>query len=162
MYFVPQIYQFRVVLERVSPLVWRRLLVRNDSSIADLHYAIQIAMGWLDDHLHRFLIYGKEYGVYQPGGIVFADDPERIKLCDFRFRLGEYFFYEYDFTSWWKHRIQLEKILELNPKRVYPLCIGGKRPVPSEDSGRPVFDHKFPIPQIGATSRNVLPCPTRA
>jgi len=31
------VYQLRVVLRGVSPLIWRRLLVRSDSSIADLH-----------------------------------------------------------------------------------------------------------------------------
>ena len=30
-------YQLRVVLRGVSPLIWRRLLVRSDSTIADLH-----------------------------------------------------------------------------------------------------------------------------
>src|SRR5439155_7670615 len=33
----PVLYQLRVVLRGVSPLIWRRLLVRSDSSIADLH-----------------------------------------------------------------------------------------------------------------------------
>jgi hypothetical protein len=31
------IYQLRAVLRGISPLVWRRLLVRADSSVADLH-----------------------------------------------------------------------------------------------------------------------------
>jgi hypothetical protein len=33
----PQIYQFRAVLRGISPLVWRRLLVRIDSTVAQLH-----------------------------------------------------------------------------------------------------------------------------
>jgi hypothetical protein len=32
------IHQFRVVLLGISPLIWRRLLVRSDSTIADLQY----------------------------------------------------------------------------------------------------------------------------
>jgi hypothetical protein len=48
------VYQFRVVLLGISPMIWRRLLLRSDQSIADLHYTIQIAMGWSDSHLHRF------------------------------------------------------------------------------------------------------------
>jgi hypothetical protein len=40
------IYQLKVVLLGISPMIWHRLLVRGDSTIADLHYIIQIAMGW--------------------------------------------------------------------------------------------------------------------
>ena len=46
------IYQFRVVLLGISPMIWRRLLVRSDSTIADLHDTLQIAFGWSGDHLH--------------------------------------------------------------------------------------------------------------
>jgi hypothetical protein len=52
------VYQFKVVLRGISPMIWRRLLLRSDHSIADLHYTIQIAMGWSDSHLHRFHIHG--------------------------------------------------------------------------------------------------------
>ena len=31
------VYQFKVVLRGISPLIWRRLLLRSDQSIADLH-----------------------------------------------------------------------------------------------------------------------------
>jgi hypothetical protein len=47
-----EVYQLHVWLCEISPLIWRRLLVRSDSSIADLHYTLQIAMGWDDAHLH--------------------------------------------------------------------------------------------------------------
>src|SRR5919106_4259961 len=48
----PSIYQLRVVLLGISPIIWRRLLVRGDSTIADLHHTLQITFGWSDDHLH--------------------------------------------------------------------------------------------------------------
>ncbi len=38
------VYQLRVVLRGISPLIWRRLLVRSDSTIADLHTALQLAL----------------------------------------------------------------------------------------------------------------------
>jgi len=46
----PVIYQLKVVLLGISPMIWRRLLVKSDSTIEDLHYIIQIAMGWEDIH----------------------------------------------------------------------------------------------------------------
>ena len=54
------VYQLRVVLRGISPLIWRRLLIRGDSSIADLHRTLQVAFGWSGEHLHRFVIHGRE------------------------------------------------------------------------------------------------------
>ena len=45
-------YQLRVVLRRISSLIWRRLLI-PDITIADLHAVLQIAFGWTGVHLHR-------------------------------------------------------------------------------------------------------------
>ena len=35
-----EIYQLRIVLKDVSPLIWRRILVKDTTSIADLHYIL--------------------------------------------------------------------------------------------------------------------------
>jgi hypothetical protein len=101
------------------------LLVWSDHSIADLHYAIQIAVGWSDAHLNRFHIHGKDYGVGHEGGLTFSDDPERVSLAQFGFRLRERFLYEYDFYDRWEDDVRLEKVLPLNSKRVLPVCTGG-------------------------------------
>ena len=87
------VYQLKVWLQGISPMVWRRLLVRSDSTIADLHYTIQIAMGWSDVHLNRFHIHGQDFGVYHDGGISFADNPEKVPLSAFGFRTRERFLY---------------------------------------------------------------------
>jgi len=50
-----EVYQFRICLRHISPAIWRRLLVRNDSTITDLHYIIQIAMGWTKRGAHLLL-----------------------------------------------------------------------------------------------------------
>jgi hypothetical protein len=44
-------------------MIWRRIKVSSDSTIADLHYIIQIVMGWKEEHLHQFLIHGVHYGI---------------------------------------------------------------------------------------------------
>lgn len=129
------VYQFKIALRDVSPMVWRRLHLRSDQSIADLHYAIQIAMNWNDQHLHCFRIHGKDYGVAHIGGISFSDDAERVSLGSFRFRIRERFLYEYDFYNQWVHEIRLEKKLPLSAKRIYPVCVGGAHLSPPEDCG---------------------------
>jgi hypothetical protein len=90
------VYQLHASLLESSPAIWRRLLVRSDTTIADLHSIPQIAFDWTDAHLHRFVIYGKDYGIAQLGGIGFADNPHQVRLCDLRPRINSRFRYEYD------------------------------------------------------------------
>ena len=121
----PVIYQLRVLLQEVSPMVWRRLVVRSDSTIAELHYVLQIAFGWSDEYLHRFRIHGKEYGMPHVGGMFFSEDATTVRLAAFRLRTRERFFYEYDFYDQWVHEIRLENKLPLSAKKAYPICIAG-------------------------------------
>jgi Plasmid pRiA4b ORF-3-like protein len=133
----PAVYQLRLVLRGVSPLIWRRVLVRGDTTIADLHATFQVALGWPDEHLHRFVIHGKAYGVAHLGGISFHDDPRRVWLADLGLRVRERFLYGYDFTDGWQHDVRVERIMPLEPGRCYPVCIGGRRAVPPEGCGGP-------------------------
>ena len=129
----PSVYQLRVVLRGVSPLVWRRLLVRSESTIADLHAVLQTSLGWSDEHLHRFVIHGREYGVGHIGGLSFRDDARRVRLEGLGLRLGERFVYQYDFYAWWVHDVRVEQIVALEAGRSYPRCVGGGRAAPPED-----------------------------
>jgi hypothetical protein len=47
--YAEQLYQSRAVLRGISPLMWRRLVVRSDSTVAQLHEVLQIAFGWVDE-----------------------------------------------------------------------------------------------------------------
>jgi hypothetical protein len=133
----PEVYQLRIRLCAISPLIWRRLLVRSDTSIADLHHLIQRAFGWTDSHLHRFVIHGKAYGIAYAGGIPFIDDPQQVRLATFCFRPNERFLYEYDFHDLWRHELRFEQILSLDPTQTYPVCSGGARAAPPEECGGP-------------------------
>lgn len=132
---MPELYQLRVVLCDVSPLVWRRLLVTSDTSIAQLHKILQLAFDWSGEHLHRFRIHGKNYGTTQLGGILFDEDARQVPLSRFRFHPGERFRYEYDFTAGWRLDVRLEQALPCDRKRLTPVCTGGRRAAPSEDCG---------------------------
>src|SRR5271166_5375117 len=113
------IYQLRVVLCGVTPLVWRRLLVVSTTSIAELHEILQNAFGWNGEHLHRFLIHGAASGIPCLGGVVFRDDARRVPLSRFRLHCGERFRYEYDFLADWKLDIRLERALLLIPTALF-------------------------------------------
>ncbi len=133
----PAVYQLHVCLRGISPAIWRRILLHSESTIADLHYTIQLSMGWTDSHLNRFLIRGREYGVAHIGGICFITDPSEVRLAHFRFRLKERFLYEYDFGDRWQHQVRVEQFLPVDPKRTYPTCVGGRRAAPPEGCGGP-------------------------
>ena len=88
-----QIFQLRVVLRGISSLIWRRLLVRSDSTVAQLHEALQVAFGWGDDHLNRFEIRGREYAVYRDGGGMIGIDATSVRLDGLKLRRLERFLY---------------------------------------------------------------------
>ena len=126
---VPSVYQLRVVLRGVSPLIWRRLLVRSDTTLADLHTVLQVAFAWDGSHLHRFKVQGREYeGLYEYG---------QVRLADLGLRVGERFVYDYDFADLWRHDLRVEGIVAVEAAGTYPRCAGGRRAGPPEDSGGP-------------------------
>src|SRR5450755_1193208 len=131
-------YRIHVWIRQISPMIWRRLLVGSDSSIADLHHTLQIAFGWSDSHLHRFHIHGRDYGIGKIGGIGFSTHAKQVRLADFRFRINERFLYEYDLGDAWQHEVRIEQRLPLDDTGVYPHCTGGRRQAPPEDCGGPL------------------------
>ncbi len=129
------VYQFRVVVAGVSPLIWRRLLVPTTTTIADLHGVLQAAFGWSGQHLHRFAIHGREYGIGYVGGPGFRDDAHRVALTDLGLRATERFAYHYDFTDDWRLDLRVEQIMAAEVGRSYPRCTGGRRAGPLEGCG---------------------------
>ncbi len=130
-----KVYQFRIRLIGVSPMVWRRIHVKDSTSISELHYILQALMEWDDIHLNQFKIRGKSYGVFHNGGINFDDDPDKVPLNSFNFRINEKFIYEYNFTDDWEIEIRLEKMLPEQTEASYPKCTAGSRIAPPEEIG---------------------------
>jgi hypothetical protein len=131
------ILQLRAVLRGVSPLIWRRLLVPSDVSIAQLHVILRVVFGWEDIHLHRFDIRGREYGLNREGGLFFDTDARKVRIGDLKLRRMERFTYEYDFGDSWTHDVRIEATLPIDPAKHYPVCVGGKCSAPPEDCGGP-------------------------
>jgi hypothetical protein len=107
-------------------MIWRRFKVAGNTSLASLHYIIQIGQGWTDDYLHQFHIYGKDYGIAHNGGLSFSDNPHQVALDDFQFDIGDRFLYEYNFYDHWLHDIRIEEITEKVPRKKLPFCFNGK------------------------------------
>jgi hypothetical protein len=84
----------------------------------------------------RFRIRKKDYAVPRPGGLG-CHDARQIKLGQLHFRINERFLYEYDFGDLWQHQVRIEKRLEIETSRLYPVCVGGQWAGPPEDCGGP-------------------------
>ena len=107
----PLLLQLKLLLRDVHPAVWRRAKLADNLSIADLHRVIQLLMGWDDDHLHRFRIHGRDYGIAYIGGPNFGEDAASVSLSWFRFRPPERFLYEYDFVAGRQVEVRIESAL---------------------------------------------------
>lgn len=130
------LYQLRVVLRGVSPLVLRQLPVASETSVAEFHEILLLAFDWSGEHLHRFRIHGRDYGTARLGGLVFDEDARKVPLSRFRLPCGERFRYEYDFTAGWTLDVRLEQVLPWDPKVSVPVCTAGRRAAPPEDCAR--------------------------
>lgn len=132
-----EIYQTKAWIRKISPIIYRRILIPDTFSLADLHHTLQIIFGWSDTYLHQFKIHGKRYGISKPGGMWFSDNPSEVQLKSFGFRLKERFLYEYNFFDRWEIEMRIEKMFPIDAEKTYPKCIEGRGAGPPEDCGGP-------------------------
>lgn len=131
------IYQIKVTLDNSQPPIWRRILVRSDIALGELHLILQAVMGWQNHHLHQFIVGQTYFGEPHPDYFDYVEmlDESQVNLNQtvtgekFRFR------YEYDFGDSWLHTLLVEKILPPEEGVEYPVCTRGRRACPPEDVG---------------------------
>ena len=132
-----EIYQLNITLKYVRPAIWRRIQVRHDVTLAELHRLLQITMGWYGYHLHQFRADKTYYG--DPSIDEFSElnlkDDRKAQLARVLTKPKQKVIYEYDFGDGWEHEILLEKVLPPDRGIQYPRCLGGARACPPEDCG---------------------------
>jgi hypothetical protein len=136
-----KIYQLKVNLLKITPPIWRRLLVPDNCSLDDLHIIIQCAMGWSNHYLHSFESKGQCYksgSLFGNGRHYDALNTTNVKLSDLKLKVKDSFLYIYEFIDYWEHRIILEEITTPDMLIKYPLCLDGRRACPPEDCGGPL------------------------
>jgi hypothetical protein len=122
----------KIWLVGVSPMIWRRVLVRSSRTLRELHGAIQVAMGWEGIHLYQFRLRAARYGSSE----LWASSPD-VTLAALRLRKGARFNYEYDLNIPWRHEVRIEDWLEPKAGKIYPTRHDGDGACPPEDSGGP-------------------------
>lgn len=145
-------------------MIWRRLRIAGNTSLASLHHIIQISQGWSDDYLHLFHIYGKDYGIFKDGGLGFSDNAYQVMIDDFGFDVGDRFTYEYNFNENWLHDIRIEAIDEFSTRKKTPLCLSGNRMLGATDFEyydklidvlKIIFDEKDTTTTVGEVRRRI-------
>lgn len=121
------------MLRETSPPIWRRFLVRSDSSLVDLPQTSQIAFGWSGRRAFVFEVQGYRQGVRLEG------HAREMRLADFRLSVKERFAYTYTTTKQARRpgrfELRLEQKLARDVRQHYPRCIGGRGAPPPERCG---------------------------
>jgi hypothetical protein len=144
----PQPVTLRIELLDVAPLVWRRVLVANQWTLASLHHYVQWIMGWRDTHAHEFQVgagvVAPEWWIHEVG--LDSDtsgfhDERRVSVAALvtELGIGGELEYRYDMGDGWRHRIVIE-----SPARSWesgepplPSCVAGENACPPDDVGGP-------------------------
>lgn len=135
-----RVYQLRIELQNIQPLIWRRILVPDSVKLAKLDRIIQAAVGWTNSHLHDWHIEQQRYGIpdEQWGGSGDMRDDRKFTVSAVLGERVQAFSYSYDFGDGWDHRITVEQRLPVQPgQNDWPMCMAGENACPPEDVGGP-------------------------
>lgn len=128
------VFQFRIQLNDVNPVVWRRLLVPGSVRMAKLSEMLLAAVGWTNSHLHAFRVgdvrYGMNFDEYPDGEI---DEKQVTVLQALRDECR--FVYDYDFGDGWEHDVVIEELSWIYLGLKFGVCIDGQNSCPPEDVG---------------------------
>ncbi len=83
-------------------------------------------MGWESIHLCAFDIHAVPYGSFE-----LSMASPKVALSEFSFRKNDKLSYTYDMGDSWVHEVRIE-ISVTDPKKSYPMCIGGSGACPPE------------------------------
>jgi len=128
----------RVEIDEVTPAVVRRVEVPLDIRLDELHFVLQIAIGWQNCHPFEFRAAGTDGAAW---GLVDRDDPdstrlpaERATLADL-LALGPRFHYDYVYGEDWTHSVALEEIAPSTKAAQYPALVSAQGRCPPADIG---------------------------
>jgi hypothetical protein len=130
--------EIEVSLKHIRPRIWRRFLLNEQATFADLHRAIQDAFGWMSCHLWEFQAAGRHresiagvpddgFGWGEP-----TPDAEKVLVTAYLGRAARTCVYLYDFGDDWEHTVKLTRTVEQDAWRV---LLAGRRSAPPEDCG---------------------------
>src|SRR5215475_4889662 len=132
-----EIALIRIEIDDVTPAVIRRIEVPVTIRLDDLHFVLQIAIGWQNCHPFEFRVGETAWG------LIDRDDPESsplpaegATLADV-LKLARTFRYDYVFGEDWAHTVELEEIVPAAVDASYPSLVEAQGRCPPADIGGP-------------------------
>lgn len=129
------IARLRIQIDEVAPAVIRRVEVPVTIRLDDLHFVLQIAIGWQNCHPFEFRAGATRWGLLD------RDDPassplsaEQATLADM-LALGDSFRHDYVFGEDWAHTVALEGTAAADPAVSYPCLVSAQGRCPPADIG---------------------------
>lgn len=111
------LYKFQVKLDWMKT-VWRRIEMRGDQTLHELHEIIQEAFDWDDDHLYSFFMSGKAWDKTSEFASPYAaeegdDTPSatKVRLENLNLKPKQKFLYLFDYGDELRHNVLVEAIV---------------------------------------------------
>jgi hypothetical protein len=134
---MPEIARLVVEIDDVMPRVVRCVEVPLDIRLDDLHFVLQIAIGWQNGHPFEFRSGDAAWGLQDHGAEVNPAPADRATLSDI-LALGEKFKYDYVFGEDWQHTVVLQSRAAAEPDTRYPHLVSAEGRCPPADIGGPL------------------------
>jgi hypothetical protein len=132
-----EIARLMVEIDDVTPRVVRCVEVPIDIRLDDLHFVLQIAIGWQNGHPFEFRVGETAWGQEDRDAELSPAPAEGATLADILAR-GETFKYDYVFGEDWQHTVRLEARAAAQPGVRYPHLVRAEGRCPPADIGGPI------------------------
>lgn len=132
-----EIARLIVEIDDVTPRVARCIEVPADIRLDDLHFVLQIAIGWQNGHPFEFRVGDKAWGLHDREAEINPAPAEQATLADI-LAFEATFKYDYVFGEDWQHTVTLQSRSAATPGVRYPHLVCAEGRCPPADIGGPV------------------------
>jgi len=132
-----EIARLSVEIDDVTPRVLRVVDVPIDIRLDDLHFVLQIAIGWQNGHPFEFRIGDKLWGLPDRDAGGTAAPAQAATLTDILAQ-GSTFKYDYVLGEDWEHTVRLQARLPKRADLRYPHLVSAEGRCPPADIGGPI------------------------
>jgi len=118
--------------------IWKKIELKSNNSLEDLHNAIQFAINWDNDHMYAFFMDNIHYSKNKEMEYTCPVEPEgrkttdKAKLNSFNFIKGQKFAYVFDFGEDHHFEIKVVEFEIFDNQKKYPFLVDSKGKFPKQ------------------------------